>query len=89
MWCKRVLKHVLNVCGFRQVAFHDLVLSLDGEGGWAVYRGKRAAERDGGGDDGSSYAEVAMSSSAPSETGGNFRSPFVKHRMEQQHDASR
>ena len=52
-----------------QVAFHDLVLSLDGEGGWAVYRGKRAAERDGEGDDASSYADVAMSSSAPSGEG--------------------
>ena len=58
-----------------QVAFHDLVLSLDGEGGWAVYRGKRAAERDGDGDDASSYAEVAMSSSAPSEAG--ERSPVL------------
>ena len=27
-----------------QVAFHDLVLSLDGEGGWAVYPGKRAQD---------------------------------------------
>ena len=44
------------------------MLSLDGEGGWAVYRGKRAAERNGE-DDASSYAEVAMSSSAPSDGG--------------------
>ncbi len=55
-----------------QVAFHDLVLSLDGEGGWAVYRGKRAAERDGDGDEASSYAEVAMSSSAPDKAGENL-----------------
>jgi hypothetical protein len=51
-----------------QVAFHDLVLSLDGEGGWAVYRGKRAAERDGNDTD-AAYADVAASSSNPADNG--------------------
>ena len=50
------------------MAFHDLVLSLDGEGGWAVYRGKRAAERDGDDTD-DAYADVAASSSSPADNG--------------------
>lgn len=30
------------------VAFHDLVLALDGEGGWSMHRGARSAQASSG-----------------------------------------
>ena len=56
------------------MAFHDLVLSLDGEGGWAVYRGTRAGQRDGDAND-ASYADVAASSSSPADNGASSSRP--------------
>lgn len=55
----------MNTPSSPQVAFHDLVLSLDGEGGWAVYPGKRGEQEEGSpeGEDEGEALQLASSSS--------------------------
>ena len=67
------------------MAFHDVVLNLDGEGGWSIHEGHRALvkARIGGGDGdgetggensgGGSMAVVAPSTAAVSSVGGGMR----------------
>lgn len=44
------------------VAFHDLILALDGEGGWALHRGAHANPKDGAPELGATFCELQQPS---------------------------